>query len=58
MHVVESIRIILMLLSYVMQKTGRLTVEEKCKMLEFMGQVVTHTEFASSATSTKCIDQS
>ena len=34
-----------MLLSYVMQKTGRLTFEEKCKMLEFIGTVAKHTEF-------------
>jgi len=45
MYVVDSIRILLMLLSYVMQKTGRLTFEEKCKMLEFIGTLAKHTEF-------------
>lgn len=45
MHAVDSIRILLMLLSYVMQKTGRLTFEEKCKMLEFIGTLAKHTEF-------------
>jgi len=45
MHVVDSIRILLMLLSYVIQKTGRLTFEEKCKMLEFAGTLAKHTEF-------------
>lgn len=45
MHVTDSIRILLMLLSHVMQKTGRLTFEEKCKMLEFIGTVAKHTEF-------------
>lgn len=45
MHVVDSIRVLLMLLSYVMQKTGRLTFEEKCKMLEFIGALAKHTEF-------------
>lgn len=45
MYVVDSIRILLMLLSYVMQKTGRLTFEEKCRMLEFVGTLAKHTEF-------------
>lgn len=45
MHVIESIKIILMLLSYVMQKTGRLTFEEKCKMLSFVGELIKHTDF-------------
>lgn len=45
MHVVDSIRVLLMLLSYVMQKTGRLTFEEKCKMLEFVGTLAKHTTF-------------
>ena len=45
MHVVDSIRILLMLLSYVMQKTGRLTFEEKYKMLEFIGTLAKHTTF-------------
>lgn len=48
MHVTDSIRILLMLLSHVMQKTGRLTFEEKCKMLEFIGTVAKHTEFRPS----------
>jgi|SaaInl0LU_22_DNA_1037365.scaffolds.fasta_scaffold02093_2 hypothetical protein len=45
MHVVDSIRIILMLLSYVMQKTGRLTFEEKCKILQFVGKLTSETTF-------------
>ena len=45
MHVVHSIYMILMLLSYVFQKTGRLTFEEKCKLLEFMGMIVRETVF-------------
>lgn len=46
MHVIESIRIILMLMSYVMQKTGRLTFEEKCKILSFVCEITKHTEFS------------
>jgi len=45
MHVVDSIRILLMLLSYAIQKTGRLTFEEKCKMLEFAGKLAANTTF-------------
>jgi hypothetical protein len=45
MHVVDSIQIILMLLSYVMQKTGRLTFEEKCKILQFAGKLTSETTF-------------
>ena len=63
MYVIESIRITLMLLSYVMQKTGRLTFDEKCKILEFIGELVKRTEFTprlsdTCISDTKCIDQS
>jgi hypothetical protein len=34
-----------MLLSYAIQKTGRLTFEEKCKMLEFAGKLAANTTF-------------
>ena len=38
-----------MLLSYVFQKTGRLTFEEKCKLLEFTGMIVMETSFPPPA---------
>ena len=50
-----------MLLSYVFQKTGRLTFEEKCKILEFMGTIVKETVFPPPAlckSDTMCIDLS
>lgn len=50
-----------MLLSYVFQKTGRLTFEEKCKILEFMGKMVKETVFPPPAlckSDTMCIDLS
>jgi hypothetical protein len=47
MHVLDSIRILLMLMSYVMQKTRRLTFEEKHKIIEFMGRLVTHSDFTT-----------
>lgn len=63
MHVIDSIRIILMLLSYVMRKTGRLTFEEKCNILSFMCELIRRTDFvhrlpAPCVYDTKCIDQS
>jgi len=45
MHVFESIHIILMLLSYVIKKTGRLSLREKHKILAFMGEVIKQTDF-------------
>ena len=48
-----------MLLSYVFQKTGRLTFEEKCKLLEFTGMIVRETVFPPPAlckSDTECID--
>ena len=51
-----------MLLSYVFQKTGRLTFEEKCKLLEFTGMIVRETVFpplpALCKSGTGCIDLS
>lgn len=51
-----------MLLSYVFQKTGRLTFEEKCKLLEFTGMIVRETVFpplpAPCKSDTECIDLS
>lgn len=58
MHVIESIRIILMLMSYVMQKTGRLTFEEKCKILSFICELTKHTEFAPCISDKAYSDQS
>ncbi len=50
-----------MLLSYVFQKTGRLTFEEKCKLLEFTGMIVRETSFPPPAlykSGTGCINLS
>ena len=51
-----------MLLSYVFQKTGRLTFEEKCKLLEFTGMIVRETVFpplpALCKSGTGCINLS
>jgi len=45
MHVFESIHIILMLLSYVIKKTGRLSLSEKHKILSFLGEIIKQTDF-------------
>ncbi len=50
-----------MLLSYVFQKTGRLTFEEKCKLLEFTGMIVRETVFPPPAlckSDSKWVDRS
>ena len=58
MELRESIHLMFMLLAHVMRGAGTFSLEDKIKMIEFVGYIVTNTNISLLDTSNSSCDQS